>query len=209
MALKPTTKKLREDFRKGMQQLGLYPDKRRTDPGLTPNALYVKSDRPEESLESVVRSLRDSISCLKEKGEELYYFAVIQMESGLRTSELISVLHSDITVTGSFRVRGKKRSNSRMISPGIARDFLLKCREIKKDPFREFDRFFIRREYKKVGINFYFEGDKKRTVTHIFRHLFVSGMINAGIEINEASKFIGHKSVTSTEHYGKFTKGKS
>jgi site-specific recombinase XerD len=207
MALKPTSKKLREEWRKGMIELGLYPDKKRSDPASDPNALYVNSVRPSDHLETVVKSLQDSISSLREKSESLYHFAVIQMESGLRTSELISLLHSDITVTGTFRIRGKKRSHSRMISPGISREFLLRHREMRRDPFREFDRFYIRREYKKVGINFYFQGDKKRTVTHIFRHLYVSGMLTAGIEVNEASKFIGHKSVSSTEHYGKFTKG--
>lgn len=203
MALTETTRKLREEYRKGMVELGLYRDKKPSNPALDPNALYVKSDGPGESLEALAVGLYYSVMKLKEKSNQLYYFALLQMENGLRTAELIGVKSTLITVTGSFKVKGKKGSNDRMISPGEAKDYLLKCRKVGRDPFKELDRFFLRREYKKVGINYYFEGDKKAKITHVFRHLHVSGMLHSGITVEEASKFIGHKNVKSTESYGK------
>jgi site-specific recombinase XerD len=140
---------------------------------------------------------------LKKKSVVLYYFALLQFENGIRTSELIGVKSGDITATGSFKLHGKKGSSNRMIAPGEARDYLLECRKNGSTPFGDYDRFYLRREYIKVGIYHWFEGDKKGKVTHVFRHLFVSGMLQSGIEVEEAKKFVGHKNVKSTEHYGK------
>lgn len=203
MALKTTTKTLRADFIAGMKELGLYSKKSRIDPALDPAAQIVNCDGPGETLKALSESLLNSVSQLKKRSEVLYYFALLQMENGLRVSELISVRCSDITVTGSFKIRGKKRSHNRMITGGEAKQYLLKCKGNGVNPFSHLDRFHIRREYLKAGINYYLRGDKKAKVTHIFRHLFVSGMLQSGIEVEEAKTFIGHKSVSSTEQYGK------
>lgn len=205
MALKKASKELRADLRKELEILGLRPRKNRTNPVSSPNELYVKSDYPVESLEVMARSLLHSIMMLKKKSVILYYFALLQFENGIRTAELIGVKSGDITATGSFKLRGKKGSNNRMIAPGEARDYLLECRKNGSVPFGDFDRFYLRREYIKVGIYYLFTGDKKGKVTHVFRHLYVSGMLQSGIEVEEAKKFVGHKNVKSTEHYGKIS----
>lgn len=126
----------------------------------------------------------------------------LMIASGARISEVLSIKASDITAQGRVKLTGLKRSNSRFVETELARQYLLSCKSLPIDPFSHYDRFYVYRQLKKLGIAQTFGDNVNASVTHIFRHLAVLDMKEVDTSLDSAKNTIGHKSISSTQHYG-------
>lgn len=125
----------------------------------------------------------------------------IQLLFGLRVSEALSIGYADLMALGRIRISASKRGTSRIINYADRYGYLEMCRRNGVNPFADYNRFFIYREYKKNGIMLFHEKDKKYSVTHAFRHLLVT-MLKSEIEDKSLiSDILGHKSRKSIESY--------
>jgi uncharacterized protein YabE (DUF348 family) len=66
-----------------------------------------------------------------------------------------------------------------------------------------YSRFYYYRLFLKCGVSLSIEGNAKKSVTHAGRHLQSRILQESGIDIEENKRYIGHKSVKSTEKYAK------
>jgi integrase len=140
---------------------------------------------------------------LKEINEELGSLFILQYESGCRLSEAQLIEFSSIMKNGDIKLKATKNSQDRIVSSGRCADYMQKCRKDKKNPFQTFNRFFIHRLYKKLGIVFQSEKSKKQSTTHAMRHLKVKELREQKIENELISNSIGDKNQKNQEHYGK------
>lgn len=127
----------------------------------------------------------------------------LMIVSGARVSEVLSIRCSDISPEGRVRVRGLKRSNDRFIETPSTREYLLYCKKTHIDPFIHYDRFYVYRQLKSMGISQVFGDNKNASVTHLFRHLAILDMQEVDSSLVSAKNTIGHKSIKSTEAYGR------
>jgi integrase len=133
--------------------------------------------------------------------KELWYLLKFMSISGCRVTEALNIKTSDITKDGRVIVRGLKNSESRFVSDSELCHFFSHCKKNNRVPFMIYNRFFIYRYLKKLGLYSYFGESTKASVTHSFRHLAILDMkeIDKGLQLTKQS--IGHKSIKSTKHY--------
>lgn len=146
-----------------------------------------------------------AVASLRRIDERVWCVAVIQMVSGARISEVLSLDFRNILANGTIALRGKKRSEDRIVSCGDAWSYLSKCRDAGVHPFEGLNRFYVYRCYKKAGLVLGHGIGSKDSVTHALRHLYVfeaKKVVSTEVIQNQ----IGHKSINSTNHYVK--KGK-
>jgi len=122
---------------------------------------------------------------------------------GLRITEVLNITNHDIDLHGRIKIKGLKGSSNRIITGGHYEAYFINCKNKNIHPFTIYDRFFYYRLFKKMGIFISFCNYAKRAVTHACRHQFIAEMQQSGSDILDAQKYIGHKSVKSTEHYVK------
>lgn len=134
---------------------------------------------------------------------ELWYILLFMHITGCRVSEALNISNSDITVEGRVLLRGLKGSLDRMIIGSELSEYFIYCRKNLTSPFKTFDRHFIYRFMKKMGIGAYFGQNERQSVTHIFRHLAILDMAGVDKDLHATKRTIGHKSISNTEHYAK------
>lgn len=142
-----------------------------------------------------------SINALKKISNKLYYLAIILLAGGLRISEALNIKHSDISPLGFVKISGLKGSNEKIIQAGIATEFFIKCKSIPINPFQEYNRFFVYREFKKIGLSLHINKNTKASVTHIFRHLAAQESKKIGANQETIKRQLGHKQIKSTGFY--------
>ncbi len=194
----------RQEVREELKKLGLYPHRRPSASAESPNATMVVTDGQGKNLEAITARVLASCEQLKHVSMKLYYLAVFLLENGLRIGEALSVQSIDITSTALVHVKGLKRSSNRICHAGLSREYLLKCKASKVSPWAEFDYWFVRRQFMKVGLFYITTGAKNAKVTHIFRHLAVSSAQSVAHDLETSKQFIGHKSSKNTERYESF-----
>lgn len=177
------------------------PTKHRTKSGLTPSAQTVtqlqtgyRPTASEFDIDTLLRRIPDHEVQLK----ELVKFMIA---TGTRISEALQVNHSEITRTGMVLIRAKKGSNNRMISPGLATQYLLNCKKSRINPWEGWSRFFVYRQFKKYGITSQANNKSRNKVTHSLRHEVAKGIKAAGMEIEITKLALGHKNLNSTSYY--------
>jgi site-specific recombinase XerD len=121
--------------------------------------------------------------------------------SGARISEILNINAADIQNDGKIFLKGLKHSENRLIQPVIFKEFFIKCKLNNLKPYYGLSRFYYYRIFKKKGLIAFHSQNKKNSVCHSFRHNFISNLANAGIDIEDIKKFVGHKSLKSTLHY--------
>jgi len=125
----------------------------------------------------------------------------LQLQYGLRISEVLNITPYDLLTLGRIRIRSQKRGKDRIINYSDINNYLNFCRESSVYPFRDFNRFFVYREYKKQGLCIFHSKGKKSSITHSFRHI-IAQLLDMEIENKEQiSEFLGHKSLKSLESY--------
>ena len=154
-------------------------------------------------VDALLSIVRGSLLATKSNNIPLHHFINIQFLNGLRVSELLAVRSYDINRLGQIVIKGLKGSNSRICNTGNSADFLLQCKMNNCDPFPYFSRFFVYREFKKLGLSYRFAGNEKSSVTHLMRHLVVKLQQEDIDSLELSQSFLGHKSLKSTTHYEK------
>lgn len=129
--------------------------------------------------------------------------AIIELQFlyGIRITEALRITPSDINSSGQIRIRGIKGSNDRIVYPVKFSYFWLSVKENNFFIPSSYNRFYFYRLYRKKGIYFLNESNKKESVTHALRYLYISSLIQQGLDQEQIRNLIGHKSIKSTIHY--------
>ncbi len=132
-----------------------------------------------------------------------YYVFVIQYRTGARISEVLNINLSNINARGQMFIIGLKGGQNRLIECYEARDYIIKCKRVHKEPFEYLNRFTAYRLLQNIGIGKVKKGNSVASVTHLFRDEYVKSVRSIAIDKEDISRSIGHKSTKSTEFYGK------
>ena len=127
----------------------------------------------------------------------------LQLLYGLRVSEVLAIHSNDILSSGHVMVKGLKGSESRLIIAVKTAEWLQDQKNKGRYIFMDFNRYYLYRLYKKLGLSAQFRNRRKKSVTHLFRHMLIKSFKHQKINIHESQRFIGHKAKTSTEVYEK------
>jgi len=154
------------------------------------------------STEMAIRSaINSALGLWKRSQPILYHLAVLQLNTGLRISEILSIHSSHISPEGRIFVKGSKGSRSRIVQPPTDLEFWLKEKDLNRYVFKDLNRFHVYREYRNRGISAKFGSNIKFSVTHLPRHLVGLDLKN----INNAKEAIainlGHRGDASADHY--------
>lgn len=168
-----------------------------------PSAQNTSLCEPVGKIESIVTRAYQSIRAIKAKNPIIHAIAEIQLMHGVRVSEVLQIKGVDLIYPDKAKIVGLKGSENRIINLGECSDYLMRLRGKNVLVFQDVSRFYVYREYKKMGFSLKFAGRSKASVTHLFRHLVIKNLKNNNITTNESKKFIGHKSEKSTEIYEK------
>ena len=133
--------------------------------------------------------------------------------TGIRRSELINLLLSNVNLSGgAIKVIGKR--NKERIIPLLPilenqiRFYLSERANIEQIKDKEF--FFLTAKGIKLNasfvyriINHYFShvSEKVKKSPHILRHTFATHLLNNGADINSVKELLGHSSLASTQVY--------
>jgi len=128
---------------------------------------------------------------------------LLSLNYGLRISEIIRCDRADLLPGRKVMFRGLKNSYNRILDEFPYYDSFVG--HIQKWGKIEliFSRFYYYRLFLKCGVTISIEGNNKRSVTHAGRHLQSRMLEESGIEIEENKRYIGHKSIKSTERYAR------
>ena len=123
--------------------------------------------------------------------------------NGLRISEILSITGRDISRSYNIRIRSKKGSIDRLVNASLFASFLESHIGNNTLVLGQFDRFYIYRELKKLGLSYKFEGNQKSSVTHLGRHLFALENIPLADDNMSVGKMLGHKNENNQKYYVK------
>ena len=143
----------------------------------------------------------EDILSKNEVPETLKRFIYIQSRSGARVSEILNIKHTDIINSTIIRIKGLKHSNDRLIHIDRYLDYFIFCKVNMINPFANFNRYFIYREYRKLGFVVSFVNSNKKAVTHSFRYKYIKNLKDNDVDLDLIQKEIGHKTIKTTERY--------
>ena len=122
---------------------------------------------------------------------------------GLRVSEILSIDGKYISRSYNIRINSKKGSLERIVNASLFSSFLDSFVGRKGLVLQQFDRFYVYRELKKLGLSYRFEGNQKSSVTHLGRHLFALESIPLADANMSVGKMLGHKNENNQKYYVK------
>lgn len=152
----------------------------------------------EDPAELVPESARTKIA---QQNPRLLHLINFMTASSCRISEALKVNYWEITKTGHVKLHQSKGSGDRIVHSGMAMQYLLECLKSKRQPWADWNRFFVYREFKKFGIGLQLQGRKKKSITHSVRHTVAKQMKRAGMTIDDSKQALGQKNVKSTAYY--------
>lgn len=141
------------------------------------------------------------LEAIQRQDPQLYWLLQFLLSSACRISEALAIEPWDITENGMVKINTLKRGKPRIVHAGSAMKFLLDCKRNSLKPWKEFNRFYVHRQFKKYGIETHLPGRKKKTVTHLPRHYVAKQIQKAGMEIQLSQQALGQSSVKSTRYY--------
>lgn len=133
--------------------------------------------------------------------ETLKRFIYLQSISGARVSEILNITYNDIINSTILRIKGLKNSNDRLIHIDRYTEYFSYCKRNMIHPFDTLNRYYIYREYKKLGFIVSFLDSNKKAVTHSFRYKYIKNLKDNNVELSLIQKEIGHKTQKTTENY--------
>lgn len=133
--------------------------------------------------------------------EILKRFIYLQSISGARVSEILNIQYSDIITSTILRIKGLKHSNDRLLHIDRYSEYFSSCKLNMVHPFGSLNRYYIYREYKKIGFIVSFLDSNKKAVTHSFRYKYIKKLKDNNVEMSLIQKEIGHKLQKTTEIY--------
>lgn len=132
-----------------------------------------------------------------------FYLFIFQYHTGARISEVLNLKVENISSKGQVLIIGLKGSSDRVVFVSECKEYLLKCRVNNMNPFDRCNRFSAYRHLKNLGIGKLKSGRTNVSVTHVFRDLHVKDIRETQADGKTTSNSIGHRSIVSTEYYGK------
>lgn len=153
-----------------------------------------------ESLEAIFVT---TIAKVRSYDQSLALVIWLMYASGLRISEILKIKGTDISRSYNILVRGSKKSNDRLVNGVLFEEFLKAYIGKSTLVFSQFDRFYIYRELKKLGLCYKFAGNEKSSVTHLGRHVFALQGKEIADESMTVGKMLGHKGMSSEKYYTK------
>ena len=137
------------------------------------------------------------------RGESFAAFVDLLAANGLRVSEALAVRGFDCLFNGQVRICGKKGSQDRLATTIESSSYFVQQASNSGLVFASYNRWFVYRELRKLGVRFQSSGSTNVSITHAFRHLFVKHLRQLGYSEVEISKIVGHVNASNTELYGK------
>lgn len=132
---------------------------------------------------------------------ELYHLVQFMLVSGCRVSEVLRVRPCDIMTSGHVVIKASKGSLDRLVHTGISMPWFVDCKKKGRDPFIDWDRFRVYREFKKWGISVKLAGHQNASVTHSLRQITSRQFQAQGVDDDLRSRHLGHKSSKTIRHY--------
>lgn len=120
---------------------------------------------------------------------------------GLRVSEMLGIKYHDVLRDGSVHVRGLKGSSDRMCYDSYMMSEWLYIARSQSCDLEMFNRFYVYRLLRKMGLYGRYGNNVNNSVTHNSRHVKGLNMKNEGLAIEVIQHEMGHKSVKSTGYY--------
>jgi integrase len=186
-------------IKKGISAIEL--GKRKVKPVLTPPAQSNTQCAHVDALELAGRVADMHLDALMKEGIEVYALARLMYHFGLRVSEALSIEGRHIDRFGNIIVMGLKGSSSRKVADTQLVGFWKSKIALGSHKVFGFDRFYVYRTFKRVGIGITEGGSTRSIVTHLPRHLFISDTQKVTHKALATAEVVGHKSVKSTSHY--------
>ena len=125
----------------------------------------------------------------------------LQMEHGLRISEVLNIEKNDISQRGYILIKSLKGSKNRLVSPSFYRQFWFNSPPLTFPLSRLYSRFYFYRWYNKLGLYATYGNNSTASVTHIFRHELGLHLKNKFNQLEVSKSFLGHVNAKSTEAY--------
>lgn len=166
-----------------------------------PSAQYYKQCNPGLNMEEIIKRVEKAIDMSSKSNEVIHAILLIQYESGARISEVLNIRGVDISGNRMIVLRGSKGSGDRTVSVNSNWAFWSKMKGMHMLVFQGFTRFYVYREYKKLGISFKFAGKGKKSVTHSLRHIMGRSLQENKVNKKLIQKQLGHESEKSTDSY--------
>lgn len=176
-------------------------DRPRDKSVISPSAQTIKLCDSGTGQDTILTALSTIREQLMVKNQELWYIIDLMVSGALRVSEVLSITCNNITQTGHVLVKAGKGSNDRVVFSAEAKEFLLRCKGRGRQPFLDWNRFRVYRDFKKYNISMHIAGKTNNSVTHSLRQLVSRQLQLEGIPDTMRSKVLGHKSVSSLDHY--------
>jgi len=131
----------------------------------------------------------------------MHKFALLQLATGARVSELLRITSGQISPEGRIHIIALKGGNDRIVLVEPLRTWLIHERSLGRSIFQDLNRFSIHREYVRQGLAIKFGNNSKNSTTHLFRHL-------VGIDLNELDngrhairQGLGQKTEEAADYY--------
>lgn len=131
--------------------------------------------------------------------EKLILF--IQVCYGCRVSEVLNISVNSISQDGRLVLKGLKGSSDRLIfidANLFNLDIIFK-RYVKLGDYT--NRFRLYREVSILQSCYSYGSNKKKSITHGFRHEFVLDLLSTNMSKESISNVLGHKSVKNLKYY--------
>jgi integrase len=125
----------------------------------------------------------------------------VMLLGGLRVSEVLNIKWQNISNTGQIKYKSSKGSYDGFIYPVLYRSFWINCKLNRFVFPSSYNRFFLYREFKKIGISSENRFGTKNAVTHLFRKLKATDIFNIENDIDDVKEVLRHKNINSTKFY--------
>lgn len=121
--------------------------------------------------------------------------------NALRISEALQITCYDIDTLGRIYIRGAKSSHNKLVTCPYYTSYFIDCKSNNINPFEMYNRFFVYREFRKIGLIMQFDNCERSAVTHSLRFASIGNIQNEILTEEEKSRYVGHKSEKTTKHY--------
>lgn len=143
------------------------------------------------------------IEMLRSRSFDIYVFACLQFRNALRVSELLNCQAKDVDTLGRLKVSALKGSNDRVVDLAEFKDYVKSLAAQGVVPWSRMNRYYINREYLRVGLQLTVQGGVKRSVTHSLRHISAQLLGDKTEGLTFAQSLLGHKDKKNSEIYVK------
>ena len=183
------------------RELQIFPSRSRIKSGVIPFAQTVTLLQTGSGRARADQDTNHSLELIKTKNLKLWYLIKFMSASACRINEALKIKCVDVTQQGHVKLQTSKKGKSRIVSGGMASDYLIECKAKSRAPFSDWSRWYVYRELKKYNFQTQLSGRKNKTVTHTPRHLAAKALKQNGNDITDSQQLLGQSSLNSTRFY--------